>query len=120
MTNTHETARPGLSIGVERIDGTRVVILRGEIDHDNRDRLKDALLPPESPDPAHTVADFDDVTFMDSTGINVLITAHRAAQDAGGWLRLARPREPVLRVLELVGVNELIPCCASLREALDG
>ncbi|MFF0033878.1 STAS domain-containing protein [Streptomyces avermitilis] len=118
MTDTHEAARPGLSTDHQAVDGIRIVVLRGEIDHANRDSLHEALLTPEGEAEPRTVADFRDVTFMDSSGINVLITAHRAAQDAGGWLRLAGVQEPVQRVLALVGIDTLIPCHSTLEEAL--
>jgi stage II sporulation protein AA (anti-sigma F factor antagonist) len=120
VTDTHEAARPGLSIDHQAVDGIRVIVLRGEIDHDNRDSLKEALLPPEEAPAPRTVADFRAVTFMDSSGINVLIVAHRAAEDAGGWLRLAGLQESVQRVLELVGIDALIPCHSTVEEALAG
>ncbi|MFF6783862.1 anti-sigma factor antagonist [Streptomyces sp. NPDC012510] len=118
MTDTHDAARPGLSIDHEAVDGIRIVVLRGEIDHVNRDSLKDALLPPEGALAPRTVADFRGVTFMDSSGINVLIVAHRAAQDAEGWLRLAGVRESVQRVLTLVGIDALVPFHSTVEEAL--
>ncbi|MFI6808046.1 STAS domain-containing protein [Streptomyces luteogriseus] len=120
MTDTHEAARPGLSIDHQAVDGIRVIVLRGEIDHDNRDSLKEALLPPEEAPAPRTVADFRGVTFMDSSGINVLIVAHRAAEDAEGWLRLAGLQESVQRVLELVGIDALIPCRSTVEQALAG
>ncbi|MEU0038360.1 STAS domain-containing protein [Streptomyces sp. NPDC006333] len=118
MTDTHGVARPGLSIGHEAVDGIRVVVLRGEIDHNNRESLMETLLPPEGAPAPWTVADFRGVTFMDSSGINVLIVAHRAAANDGGWLRLAAVRESVQRVLELVGIDALIPCHATVEEAM--
>ncbi|MFF4587596.1 STAS domain-containing protein [Streptomyces sp. NPDC001388] len=59
-------------------------------------------------------------TQPDSSGINVLIAAHRAAEDAGGRLRLAGVRDSVRHVLELVGVDTLVPCRATVEEALAG
>ena len=44
--------------------------------------------------PQRLVLDLRHVTFMDSTGINILIAAHQSATDAGGWLRLAGPTAP--------------------------
>ncbi|KMS65765.1 anti-sigma factor antagonist, partial [Streptomyces leeuwenhoekii] len=53
-----------------------------------------------------------------SSGINALITAHQAAEAGGVWLRLAAPQQAVRRVLELVGVDALIPSYPSVAEAL--
>ncbi|WP_309136964.1 STAS domain-containing protein [Streptomyces sp. NWU49] len=77
-------ARPGLSIGYENVDGTRVVVLRGEIDHHHRDGPQEALLPPEgSP---RTVADFGGATFMDPSGVDVLIATHQAGAGCVWWV----------------------------------
>ncbi|MFI1168164.1 STAS domain-containing protein [Streptomyces sp. NPDC020801] len=98
-------------------DGTSVVTLAGEVDLDGSARLREALLSCPGTGPG-TVVDLADVTFMDSSGINALITAHQAAQADGTRLCLAAPQHAVLRVLQLVGVDTLIPCYPTLEEAL--
>ncbi|GAA3787545.1 STAS domain-containing protein [Streptomyces phyllanthi] len=119
MTDIHGAAGPArLSIGQSTVDGVRVVTLRGEIDHSIRDRFHQALIPPCDAMSPRTVADLSGVTFMDSSGINVLIAAQQAAEKADGWLRLAGPQATVLRVMRLVGIDVLIPCYPTLRHAL--
>lgn len=63
--------------------------------------------------------DLSGVTFMDSTGINLLIGADQAARGAQGWLRLAAPTEAVLRTMQLVGLDMIIPSYPTLGEALE-
>ncbi|PZT71241.1 anti-sigma factor antagonist [Streptomyces sp. SW4] len=99
--------------------GVCVVTLAGEVDLDGSGQLRDVLLS-AAESAAGTVVDLREVAFMDSSGINVFIAAHQTARDHGGWLRLAGPRQTVLRVLQLVGVDALIPCYATLDEALAG
>ncbi|WP_308010817.1 STAS domain-containing protein [Streptomyces sp. AC495_CC817] len=118
MTDTHGAARPGLSIDHTTVDGIRIVTLRGEIDHDVTDELTDALLPYGSATPPRTVVDLSGVTFMDSSGINALITAHQGMSDAQGWLRMAGAQTSVLRVLQLVGLNQVIDCHPTVEQAL--
>ncbi|MET8947178.1 STAS domain-containing protein [Streptomyces sp. NPDC004542] len=119
MTDTHDAAHSGRpAIGHSTVDGIRVVTLSGEIDHTVRDRLGRALLPPDDAARPRTVIDLSGVTFMDSSGINALINAHHATVDADGWLRLAGPRESVVRIMRLVGIDRLIPCYPDLRQAL--
>ncbi|MEU6406577.1 STAS domain-containing protein [Streptomyces sp. NPDC046985] len=98
-------------------DRVCVVALAGEVDIDGSARLRESLLACLETAPA-TVVDLGEVTFMDSSGINALITAHQAAESAGKPLCLAAPRGAVLRVLQLVGVDALIPWHAGLDEAL--
>ncbi|MFJ9909808.1 STAS domain-containing protein [Streptomyces sp. NPDC101152] len=95
-------------------DGIRVLTLTGEIDHDTGPILRQAL----STSDTLVVLDLSQVTFMDSTGINILIAAHHALAQAGGWLRLATPTGTVLRTLQIVGVDSVIDCRDTLRQAL--
>jgi stage II sporulation protein AA (anti-sigma F factor antagonist) len=122
VTNSHEAARyEELPIDTTTVGGVRVVTVRGEIDDTFRTSLQEALLPREGAGAAQppTVLDLSEVTFMDSSGINVLILARQAVGDDPDRLRLAGPQAPVLRVMQLVGVDTLIPCHPTLREALE-
>ncbi|MFF1542581.1 STAS domain-containing protein [Streptomyces sp. NPDC058291] len=119
MTDNQQLDRPErLSVQPEVVDGVRVVRVRGEIDHDGTDVLSRALTSRDGMAPPRTVADLSGVTFMDSSGINVLVSAHQRASDAQGWLRIAGAQEPVSRVLHLVGIDVLIPCLPTVEQAL--
>ncbi|MER7056926.1 STAS domain-containing protein [Streptomyces sp. NPDC000351] len=100
-------------------DGVGIVILAGEVDLDGTSQLHDVLLSCVQTAPG-TVVDFGEVAFLDSSGINVLISAHRAAESRGVWLRLAAPQHAVARVLQLVGVDALIACYPTVEQALTG
>lgn len=92
--------------------------LRGEIDHDVRDVLSEALRVEDEAVPPRIVADLSGVTFMDSSGINVFVAAHQQVSGADGWVRIAGAQESVLRVLQLVGVDTLISCHPTTEQAL--
>ncbi|MEU0068793.1 STAS domain-containing protein [Streptomyces sp. NPDC006332] len=118
MTDTHGAARSGLSIDHTAVDDIQVLTLRGEIDHAVTKELTEALLSHGSMTRPRTVVDLSGVTFMDSSGINALITAHQSMNDAQGWLRMAGVQDSVLRVLELVGLDQVIPSHSTVEQAL--
>ncbi|MGW3210470.1 STAS domain-containing protein [Streptomyces sp. NPDC001135] len=119
MSDIHKEDRPGrLSIQHAVVDGVLIVTVHGEIDHDVKDVLSQALLSDDGATPPRIVADLSEVTFMDSSGINVFVTAHRRASGAQGWLRIAGAQDSVVRLLHLVGVDEIIPCHPTLQQAL--
>ncbi|MFF4018714.1 STAS domain-containing protein [Streptomyces sp. NPDC001843] len=117
-TDTETAAQSGgLSVLSTATDGICVVTPAGEIDHHTGDTLREALDIPDGAQP-RIVIDMGQVTFMDSSGINILISAHRRLTEAGGWLRLAAPTETVLRTLQIVGIDTVIDCRETLRHAL--
>ena len=45
------------------------------------------------------------VSFIDSSGLRVLVRAEKRLGQAGGQLALVRPSEPVTRLLEITGLS---------------
>lgn len=120
MTDNQQTDRPGrLSVHPVVVDGVLVVTVHGEIDHDVTDVLSEALRSEDGTAPPRIVADLSGVSFMDSSGINVLVGAHQRVSDAQGWLRIAGAQDAVARVLHLVGIDALIPCHPTVEQALN-
>ncbi|MEV5900684.1 STAS domain-containing protein [Streptomyces sp. NBC_00015] len=120
MSDIEQTARPDrFSVAHRMVGDVRVVVVRGEIDHDVKSALGDALLSEAgAAQPSRVVVDLGDVTFMDSSGINVLVAAHQAVTGTEGWLRIAAAQQPVLHVLRLVGIDAVITCHPTLEQAL--
>ncbi|MEV0981820.1 STAS domain-containing protein [Streptomyces sp. NPDC049915] len=118
VPGSEHVVQPGqLSVTASTAGGIQVLTLAGEIDHHTGDTLRQALDPTVTPSP-RVVVDMRQVTFMDSSGINILITAHQALTQAGGWLRLASVGHAVMRTLQLVGIDTLIDTHETLDQAL--
>ena len=56
-------------------------------------------------------------TFIDSAGVTALVRASRRAAASGATVRLAVTAPPVLRVLNLVGIDQLIEVHPSVTAA---
>ncbi|MGQ4431345.1 MULTISPECIES: STAS domain-containing protein [unclassified Streptomyces] len=106
-----------LKVTTTASDGVRVITLAGEIDAETAPALRGALDVQGAPGP-RVVLDMRGVTFVDSSGINVFISAYKALTVAGGWLRLAGTTDPVMFVIKLVGLDTTLACYTTLREAL--
>jgi len=78
--------------------------LVGELDLATTPELKKALLDPALPE-SEIRLDLSELTFVDSCGIQAILTLARS-QDGGGRLVLLNPTAPVLRVFEVLGLDE--------------
>jgi anti-sigma B factor antagonist len=65
------------------------------------------------------IADFSGTRFLDSSGVRELVRARSLAVDMNVELSAVVISPAVLRVLELAGLDKLIPVYPSLRAALD-
>ena len=109
---------PKLTLSVHR-DGHRVVLsVGGEVDLATAPQLHAKLVDLVDDGVGSIVVDLTPVAFMDSTGLGVLLAAHRRAQAGGPAIRLVCPEGPVLRVLRLTGLVPVLSVHSSLAEAV--
>lgn len=59
--------------------------------------------------PKKIVFDFDSVTFMDSSGIGLIIGRYKFANMLGGKLEVANLTQNVKKIFEMSGILKLIP-----------
>lgn len=86
-----------------------VVKPRGEVDMNTSSLLCDAVQTAIGR-PGMTWIDIDlgEVSFLDSTGIAVLVALHNAASSKGISMRVLRPHPIVRTLLEVVGLLDLL------------
>ena len=106
-----------LEVRVETTDGrASVVSLAGELDLSTIPTLEARLLE-KVRNPTGVVVDLTRLSFIDSSGIGLLIKAHRAAE--GGRLHtVVAPGSQVERVFELAGIDRVLPVFALRDEAV--
>lgn len=114
MTNLSDTKasaelrRTGFAVTVDSSDRSTVLKLDGELDVATAPALEEAMASAFGADPSSMVVDLTDLTFLDSTGIRVLVTAGRVAEGTGCSIVLMAPTAQVLRALRLTGVDRLL------------
>jgi len=83
-----------------------VMSVSGEIDLYTAPRLHGELATVlAGTAPVQLVVDMSGVEFCDSTGMNVLLAAHRRAREQGGNLELACPQPAVRKILQVTGLE---------------
>jgi anti-anti-sigma factor len=95
------------------------VILRlaGELDVTNAAEAEEAVRVAWQDSPSHLVFDLSRLTFMDSTGVRVLVRARRMATEHQGTIALAGLTPSVSRIIEVTGLDQVIAVHATLDEA---
>ncbi len=95
-----------MEIQTKSKDRTLIVSFRGELDHHGAketmtalERALDAMLP------LHLTMDFGGVTFMDSSGIAVVMRAHRRMTALGGGLELIHVSAQAKKVFDAAGIS---------------
>jgi stage II sporulation protein AA (anti-sigma F factor antagonist) len=99
-------------------DGILTVCLGGELAHHEAKKAVafieeniDARLPREA------VLDFRDLSFMDSSGIAVVLKTYRRMKEIGGRLRVENAAKQPRRVLDASGVERIVKISAATKEA---
>lgn len=81
------------------------VSLQGDVDVRSVPGVRERLLRAVSAAPGATVqVDMSRVTFLDSSGLGVLVAARRHAVESGGRLALVEVPPPVAALLRLTGL----------------
>ncbi|MCW2888738.1 MAG: anti-sigma factor antagonist [Streptosporangiaceae bacterium] len=106
-----------LTISTHAHDSFTVIALAGELDLSTSPQLQQQVLLSRTRSP-HLVFDLAGLTFMDTTGLRVIVNAHTHARHNNGSVAVAGLTGGPLRVLEVTGLHECLPVFATLDEAL--
>jgi len=107
-----------LSIRSSREGGLHRFLLTGELDIATvpmLDAAFDAVYGDEAAE--MIVVDLTELSFMDSTGIHLLLRMHAACED-DDRLRVVNGSPPVVRLFDVTGVRDHLPIISSDRDPL--
>lgn len=82
---------------------TNTVVAEGQIDSHTSALLDEALAELNADD--EIAIDLSQVTFIDSSGLRVLVRAHKRREGDGGQLAIVRPSDPVCRLFDITGLT---------------
>jgi anti-sigma B factor antagonist len=113
--------RPGFRVQIDAGEGIHVISVFGEVDVASAPALDQALAEAMGSEATSVVLDLAGVTFLDSAGIRVLLSAVTASRDGDRKLSVRRDYQPpVDRVLALAGVIEELPYLATAQAGTCG
>jgi anti-sigma B factor antagonist len=96
-----------LRVTVEPLEDGCLIRAAGEVDMSTAGALRSELAAARAE--AHTVVlDLSDVTFIDSSGLHLLLEASHSSAVTDWSFFLVRPSEPVRRLIELSGAADLL------------
>jgi anti-anti-sigma factor len=96
------------SVEVEQRVETCVLRCRGELDIESGEHLASLLEIAGGDGRRAVVVDLTEVGFMDSTGVNVLLGAHRLMEASGKRLAVRGASSTARRVFAITRVDEII------------
>jgi anti-sigma B factor antagonist len=89
--------RDPLEIEVQQSENRTLVMIAGELDAATASYLYEALSDLELADARNVVLDLAKVTFMDSTGLSVIVTEHKRLNHVNGTLTIFSPPSSIRR-----------------------
>ena len=109
-----------LEIADSELGGWTVVRPSGEVDVATAPALRERLGELVEGGTSRLVIDLEDVGFIDSTGLGVLVGALRRARTADGDVRLVCTNPRILKVFQATGLHEVFTIGASTDETVAG
>lgn len=97
-----------LKINVVQSVNDRVVKLTGEVDVYTAPMLRDAIIPLTLDKDVKINVDLSGVSYMDSTGLGVFISALKSSHQHQSWIKLTGLTEKIDRLFRITGLSEII------------
>ncbi len=98
-----------IDVKLELVNAELRICINGEIDHHSARELRRKIDEGLYYYRPKTVAlDLSQVTFMDSSGLGLILGRFTLARELGGELRVVDPSDNAAKILELAGTSRLI------------
>lgn len=97
-----------------------VIKFEGEVVFNNSNQLKERVKAKlDANKEVNTlIIDLGNVSYLDSSGVGLLLSLFKFMQKREGSLRVARPNAKIKRVFDVTKMREIIPIFADLDQAL--
>ena len=107
-----------LVVQVEEQDGWAVARASGDLDLTTAPRLREELVRVVVGGQPRVILDLQEVDFVDSTGLGVIVGLLKRTRSQGGDLRLVSTRPGMRKILELTALDRALPLAATVHEVI--
>ncbi len=98
-----------LSLSTRHVGDRTVVQVGGEVDVYTAPKLRERLLDLVNAGHYHLVIDLENVEFLDSTGLGVLVGGLKRVRANDGSMSLVCTQERLLKILRITGLIKVFP-----------
>lgn len=98
-----------LQILSEVVDENTILSPRGDVDLGNAPQLRAVLAPILEGEKPRLLVDLTGVSFMDSTGVGIMVNAYNRVREKGGAIAFCCTPPRVHRVLQISGLLSKLP-----------
>jgi len=95
-----------------------VVAVGGEIDVYSAPKLREKLISLVESGSYHLIIDMEQVEFLDSTGLGVLVGGLKRVRAHDGWIDLVCTQGRILRIFRITGLSRVFSIYESVAEAV--
>ncbi len=108
-----------VNVRTKRVGGVLVASLQGELDDHSADAVRKALdRELDAMSPPRLVLDLEGVTFMDSSGLGVILGRYRKISERGGQMRIASVPAQIHKLFAISGLHKVMHVHAKQGEAV--
>ncbi len=110
-----------MNVTFESIGNKLVIRINGDIDHHTCEAIRQRIDNEISKkNPKGIIFDMENVGFMDSSGIGVIIGRFKQISEKGGATSMINVKPQIRRVYEICGLQKIIGVYDSLERAVNG
>lgn len=106
-----------LTITNRTVDEFDVIEIGGEIDVYTAPRLRESIVAAVEAGHNRLIIDVQQVKFLDSTGLGVLVGALKRVRGEGGSLDIVCTQERILKIFEITGLDKVFGLHESVEAA---
>ncbi len=108
-----------MEIVLKSIENIPVLFLKGRLDALGAKELENELVQSITQKSKTLIIDFQQVDYLSSAGIRIILSLHKKLKKEGGSLKLISLSSLPLQVLEITGLTDVFSINANLKEALN-